>query len=135
MSKILLKGAEAIGEAAIRAGCLAYFAYPITPQSEVAEYLSKRLPEVGGTFVQAESEVAASQMVYGAAGAGVRAFTSSSSPGVSLMAEAMSYLAARVLAEFFLRRLITFNQQRAQVMETTDVLFWLHPRCRSLLTA
>ncbi|MBN2724603.1 MAG: 3-methyl-2-oxobutanoate dehydrogenase subunit VorB [Deltaproteobacteria bacterium] len=101
MAKLLMKGAEAIGEAAIRAGCLAYFAYPITPQSEVAEYLAKRLPEVGGTFVQAESEVAASQMVYGAAGAGVRVFTSSSSPGVSLMAEAMSYMSGSELPAVF----------------------------------
>lgn len=101
MAKLLMKGAEAIGEAAIRAGCTAYFAYPITPQSEVAEYLSKRLAEVGGTFVQAESEVAASQMVYGAAGAGVRVFTTSSSPGVSLMAETMSYMAGSELPAVF----------------------------------
>ncbi|MBU1245203.1 3-methyl-2-oxobutanoate dehydrogenase subunit VorB [Myxococcota bacterium] len=97
MPKILMKGAEAIGEAAIRAGCLSYFGYPITPQSEVGEYMSRRLPEVGGVFVQAESEVAASQMIYGAAGAGVRVMTTTSSPGYSLMAEAMSYIAASEL--------------------------------------
>ena len=68
MGKVLMKGNEAIGEAAIRAGCLNYFAYPITPQSEVAEYLSKRLPEVGGVFLQGESEVAVSYMIFGAAG-------------------------------------------------------------------
>ncbi|NMB73710.1 MAG: 3-methyl-2-oxobutanoate dehydrogenase subunit VorB [Myxococcales bacterium] len=94
MSKILMKGNEAVGEAAIRAGCLHFFGYPITPQSEVPEYLARRLPEVGGVFVQAESEVAASNMIYGAAGVGVRVLTTSSSPGISLMAEALSYIAA-----------------------------------------
>lgn len=94
MSKVLMKGNEALGEAAIRAGCAHFFGYPITPQTEVPEYLVKRLPEVGGTFVQAESEVAAIHMVYGAAGVGVKCMTSSSSPGISLMAEGMSYLAA-----------------------------------------
>jgi 2-oxoglutarate ferredoxin oxidoreductase subunit alpha len=94
MSKVLMKGNEALGEAAIRAGCVHFFGYPITPQTEVPEYLVKRLPEVGGAFVQAESEVAAIHMVYGAAGVGVKCMTSSSSPGISLMAEGMSYLAA-----------------------------------------
>jgi 2-oxoglutarate ferredoxin oxidoreductase subunit alpha len=94
MSKVLMKGNEALGEAAIRAGCVHFFGYPITPQTEIPEYLCKRLPEVGGVFLQAESEVAAIHMVYGAAGAGVRCMTSSSSPGISLMAEGMSYLAA-----------------------------------------
>ena len=77
MAKVLMKGNEAIGEAAIRAGCLNYFAYPITPQSEVAEYLSRRMPEVGGVFLQGESEVAVVYMIYGAAGCGARAFTTS----------------------------------------------------------
>ncbi len=94
MRKVLMKGNEALGEAAIRAGCVHFFGYPITPQTEVPEYLVKRLPEVGGTFVQAESELAAINMVYGAAGVGVKCLTSSSSPGISLMAEGMSYLAA-----------------------------------------
>ena len=94
MSKVLMKGNEALGEAAIRAGCVHFFGYPITPQTEVPEYLVKRLPEVGGAFVQAESEVAAINMVYGAAGVGMKCMTSSSSPGISLMAEGMSYLAA-----------------------------------------
>lgn len=94
MSKVLMKGNEALGEAAIRAGCVHFFGYPITPQTEVPEYLVKRLPEVGGAFVQAESEVAAINMVYGAAGVGIKCMTSSSSPGISLMAEGMSYLAA-----------------------------------------
>ncbi len=94
MAKVLMKGNEAIGEAAIRAGCIHFFGYPITPQSEVPEYLARRLPEVGGRYVQAESEVAASNMIYGAAGVGVRVLTTSSSPGISLMSEAISYIAA-----------------------------------------
>ncbi|MBW1845798.1 MAG: 3-methyl-2-oxobutanoate dehydrogenase subunit VorB [Deltaproteobacteria bacterium] len=93
MSKVLMKGNEAIGEAAIRAGCLNYFAYPITPQSEVAEYLAHRMPEEGGVFLQGESEVAVSYMIFGAAGCGARVFTTSSSPGISLMSEAISYIA------------------------------------------
>lgn len=93
MDKVLMKGNEAIGEAAIRAGCLNYFAYPITPQSEVAEYLSRRLPEVDGVFLQGESEVAVSYMIFGAAACGERVFTTSSSPGISLMSEAISYIA------------------------------------------
>ncbi|PID73350.1 MAG: 3-methyl-2-oxobutanoate dehydrogenase subunit VorB [Desulfobacterales bacterium] len=93
MTKILMKGNEAIGEAAIRAGCLNYFAYPITPQSEVAEYLARRLPEENGVFVQGESEVAVGYMLFGASAAGERVFTSSSSPGISLMSEAISYVA------------------------------------------
>jgi len=97
MAKKLMKGAEAIGEAAIQAGCTLFFGYPITPQNEIPEYMSHRLPQVGGTFVQAESEVAASNMIYGAAGAGERVFTSSSSPGISLMMEGISYIAGSEL--------------------------------------
>jgi len=93
MARVLMKGNEAIGEAAIRAGCRFFFGYPITPQSEVPEYLAKRFPEVGGHFIQAESEVAASNMIYGAACTGTRVFTSSSSPGISLMSEGISYIA------------------------------------------
>jgi len=93
MAKKLMKGNEAIAEAAIAAGALDYFAYPITPQSEVAEYLSRRLPEVGGVFLQAESEVAVGNMLFGAACSGKRVFTTSSSPGISLMQEAISYMA------------------------------------------
>jgi 2-oxoglutarate ferredoxin oxidoreductase subunit alpha len=95
--KKLMKGCEALGEAAIQAGALCFFGYPITPQTEVPEYLSKRLPEVGGVFVQAESEVASANMLYGAAGAGVRVFTSTSSPGLSLMTESISYMAGSEL--------------------------------------
>jgi 2-oxoglutarate ferredoxin oxidoreductase subunit alpha len=94
MAKVLMKGNEAIGEAAICAGCKNYFAYPITPQSEVAEYLSRRLPEIGGVFLQGESEVAVSYMIFGAAAGGARVFTSSSSPGISLMSEGISYITA-----------------------------------------
>jgi len=94
MTKVLMKGNEALGEAAVRAGCVHFFGYPITPQTEVPEYLAKRLPEVGGVFLQAESEVSSINMIYGAAGAGVKCLTSSSSPGISLMAEGMSYIAA-----------------------------------------
>ena len=91
--KVLMKGNEAIAEAAIRAGCRHYFGYPITPQTEVAAYMAKRMPKIGGTFLQAESEIAAINMVYGVAAAGLRAMTSSSSPGVSLKQEGISYLA------------------------------------------
>ena len=101
MGKVLMKGNEAIGEAAIRAGCLNYFAYPITPQSEVAEYLARRLPEVGGVFLQGESEVAVSYMILGAAAAGERVFTTSSSPGISLMSEGVSYIAGMELPAVF----------------------------------
>lgn len=91
--KVLMKGNEAVAEAAIRAGCRLYFAYPITPQSELIEYMAKMMPKVDGTFVQAESEVAAINMVYGAAGCGKRVMTSSSSPGISLKQEGVSYIA------------------------------------------
>jgi len=97
MPRELRKGCEAIGEAAVQAGCKLFFGYPITPQTEILEYLSRRLPEVGGTFVQAESEVAAVNMLYGAAGAGERVMTASSSPGISLMMEGISYLAGAEL--------------------------------------
>ena len=88
-----MKGNEAIAEAAIQAGCKMFFGYPITPQTEVAAYMAKKLPKIGGTFLQAESEVAAINMVYGAAGAGARVMTSSSSPGISLKQEGISYIA------------------------------------------
>jgi 2-oxoglutarate ferredoxin oxidoreductase subunit alpha len=95
--KRFMAGNEAIAEAAIRAGCRYYFGYPITPQNEIGEYMSWRLFEVGGTFLQAESELAAIYMVFGAAGAGARVMTSSSSPGISLMQEGISYIAAAEL--------------------------------------
>lgn len=91
--KVLMKGNEAIAEAAILAGCRYYFGYPITPQTEVAAYMAKRMPKIGGVFLQAESEVAAINMVYGVSSAGKRVMTSSSSPGISLKSEGLSYLA------------------------------------------
>ena len=91
--KVLMKGNEALAEAAIMAGCRHYFGYPITPQTEVAAYMAKRMPLIGGTFLQAESEIAAINMVYGAAAAGKRTMTSSSSPGIALKSEGISYLA------------------------------------------
>ena len=94
---VLVKGNEAIAEAAIQAGCRFYAGYPITPQNEIPEYMSRRMPEVKGIFIQAESEIASINMVYGASAAGVRAMTSSSSPGISLMQEAISFLAGAEL--------------------------------------
>ncbi len=91
--KVLMKGNEAIAEAAIRAGCMHYFGYPITPQTEIAAYMAKRMPKIGGTFLQAESEIAAINMVYGVSSTGKRVMTSSSSPGISLKSEGLSYLA------------------------------------------
>ncbi len=97
MKREIWKGSEAIAEAAIRAGCRGFFGYPITPQNEIPEYMSLKMPQAGGVFVQAESEVAAINMVYGAAATGVRAMTSSSSPGVSLKQEGISYMAGAKL--------------------------------------
>jgi 2-oxoglutarate ferredoxin oxidoreductase subunit alpha len=95
--QVMMKGNEALGEAAVRAGCRYYFGYPITPQTELMEYLARRLPGAGGVFLQAESEVAAVNMVYGAAGAGMRVLTSSSGPGISLKQEGISFLASAEL--------------------------------------
>src|SRR5512135_3412275 len=93
MARELMKGNEAVAEAAVRAGLQAYFGYPITPQTELLEWMSRRMPELGRAFVQAESELAAINMVYGAACTGARVMTSSSSPGISLMMEGLSYIA------------------------------------------
>lgn len=98
--RVLMKGNEAIAEAAIRAGCRHYFGYPITPQTEVAAYMAKKMPKIGGVFLQAESEVASINMVYGAAAAGMRVMTSSSSPGISLMGEGLSYIAGSDVPAF-----------------------------------
>lgn len=92
-----MKGNEAIGEGAIRAGCRYFFGYPITPQSELPHYLAKKMPEVGGVYLQAESETASINMVFGASGVGARVMTSSSGPGISLMQEGISYLAGAEL--------------------------------------
>ncbi|MGI6035792.1 MAG: 3-methyl-2-oxobutanoate dehydrogenase subunit VorB [Limnochordia bacterium] len=97
MEKLLMKGNEAIGEAALKVGCRFFFGYPITPQNELPAYMARRMPEVGGTYLQAESELAAINMVYGAAGTGARVMTSSSSPGISLKQEGISYLAGAEL--------------------------------------
>ncbi|MGL5439366.1 MAG: 3-methyl-2-oxobutanoate dehydrogenase subunit VorB [Filifactoraceae bacterium] len=97
MAKVLMKGNEAIGAAAIKAGCKYFFGYPITPQNELPEYMSAELPKIGGVFVQAESEVAAINMIYGAAGCGERCMTSSSSPGMSLKQEGITYIAGAEL--------------------------------------
>lgn len=94
MSRVFMKGCEAIAEAAVRAGCRFFAGYPITPQNEIPEYFARRMPEVNGTFIQGESEVASVNMVYGAASAGIRAMTSSSSPGIALKSEGISYCAA-----------------------------------------
>lgn len=98
--KVLMKGNEAIAEAAIKAGCRHYFGYPITPQTEIAAYMAKRMPKIDGTFLQAESEIAAINMVYGVSSAGKRVMTSSSSPGIALKSEGLSYLAGADLPAF-----------------------------------
>jgi 2-oxoglutarate ferredoxin oxidoreductase subunit alpha len=98
--KVLMKGNEAIAEAAIQAGCRHYFGYPITPQTEIAAYMAKRMPKIGGVFLQAESEIAAINMVYGVSAAGQRVMTSSSSPGIALKSEGISYLAGSDLPAF-----------------------------------
>lgn len=97
MAKILMKGNEAIAAAAIKAGCRYFFGYPITPQNEIPEYMAKEMPKVGGVFLQAESEVSAINMVYGAAGTGARVMTSSSSPGIALKQEGITYIAGAEL--------------------------------------
>ncbi len=98
--RVLMKGNEAIAEAAIRAGCRHYFGYPITPQTEIAAYMAKKMPKIGGVFLQAESEIASINMVYGAAAAGMRVMTSSSSPGISLKGEGLSYIAGSDVPAF-----------------------------------
>ena len=124
--KMLMKGNEAIAEAAIQAGCRFFFGYPITPQNQVPEYMSKRLPKIeGGCFLQAESEVAAINMVYGAAGAGARVMTSSSSPGISLKQEGISYIVGAELP------CVTITSPpAAAAMVTTGCWYWLPPLCR-----
>ena len=99
MKRLLMKGTEAIAESAIQAGCRYFFGYPITPQNEIPEYMSKRLPEVGGTYLQAESEVSAINMVLGGLAAGGIVMTSSSSPGISLMAEGISYMVGQEITQ------------------------------------
>lgn len=97
MAKVLMKGNEAVARAAIEAGCNFFAGYPITPQNEIPEYMSREMPIAGGTFVQAESEISAINMIYGASGAGARAMTSSSSPGIALKQEGITYMAGAEL--------------------------------------
>lgn len=97
MAKILMKGNEAVAKAAIEAGCRYFFGYPITPQNEIPEYMAKELPKIGGVFLQAESEVSAINMIYGGAGTGARVMTSSSSPGIALKQEGITYIAGAEL--------------------------------------
>ena len=118
LSKEFLKGNEALAEAAVRAGCRFFAGYPITPQNEVPEYLSHRLPEVGGVFIQGESEIASIYMVYGAASVGIRSMTSSSGPGIALKTEGITYLAAAELPA------VIVDMQRGQVtVAQQDYLF------------
>ncbi len=144
MAREMWKGNEAIAEAAVRSGVEAYFGYPITPQNEVLEYLSHRMPELGRAFVQAESEPAAINMVYGAACTGARVMTSSSSPGISLMQEGLSYIAGTEVPMVLVnvmrggpglgtsppRKAITTRFAKAAVMAITIPLCWLRPRSR-----
>lgn len=151
MERCLMKGNEALAETAIRAGCKCFFGYPITPQTELSAYMAKYMEKSGGVFLQAESEIAAINMVLGAASTGVRAMTSSSSPGISLKSEGISYMAASDLpgvivnvqrggrgsVRYSLRSLITFRL-RAQWVTVTSIFRytrlipfrkWLTPLC------
>lgn len=142
--KVLMKGNEAIAEAAILAGCRHYLGYPITPQTEVAAYMAKKMPKIGGTFLQAESEIAAINMVYGVAATGKRAMTSSSSPGIALKCEGISYLAAQICPQSlsmcsaagpasaaFSHRSPTTSSRRADPATATSMCwYWLRRRFR-----
>lgn len=125
--KVLMKGNEALAEAAIASGCKLFFGYPITPQTEVAAYMSKRLPKIGGTYLQGESEVASINMVLGAAATGRRAMTSTSSPGISLMAEGISYIAGSDVPALII------NVQRAGPglggIQPSQGDYWMATRC------
>ena len=140
----LMKGNEALAEAAIRAGMQAYFGYPITPQSEILEYLTLEAPKRNFVVVQAESELAAINMIYGAGGAGARVMTSSSSPGISLMQEGISYMSSaeipalsstcsaevRDWEQSSRRKAIIFRRQKEEDTGTIDFSFWLPHRFR-----
>ena len=118
-----MKGNEALAEAAIRAGCKCFFGYPITPQTELSAYMAKKMQKAGGVFLQAESEIAAINMVLGATSTGVRAMTSSSSPGISLKAEGISYMAVWVR---FSRHSLTIIRQPTQWDMVTSIFSYLH---------
>ena len=141
MERVLMKGCEAIAEAAVRAGCRFFAGYPITPQNEIPEYFSRRLPEVGGSFVQGESEVASINMVYGAASTGVRAMTSSSSPGIALKSEGIAYCAAARLPMVYVNvsrggphRMIICRQQGLRVTAVSVCAYLPRQPCRKLWT-
>ena len=102
--RVFMKGCEAIAEAAVRAGCRFFAGYPITPQNEIPEYMARRMPEVGGSFVQGESEVASVNMLYGAVSTGIRAMSSSSSCGISLYSEGISFCASARLPAVYVKR-------------------------------
>ena len=147
--KVLMKGNEALAESAIRAGCRFFFGYPITPQTELAAYMSKRMPKEGGTYLQAESEIAAINMVYGASAAGARVMTSSSSPGISLKTEGISYMIGADLpgviinvqrggpglAASSLRRLTTGRPPARSAMATATSSCWRRPPSRRWRTS
>ena len=119
--RVLMKGNEAIAEAAIRAGCRHYFGYPITPQTEVAAYMAKKMPKIGGVFLQAESEIASINMVYGAAAAGMRVMTSSSSPGISLKSEGLSYIAGSDVPAFVVEEIAGDDGLAQTVLDATEL--------------
>ena len=145
MKREIWKGSEAISEAAIRCGCRGFFGYPITPQNEIPEYMSYRMPQAGGVFVQAESELAAINMVYGAAASGIRVMTSSSSPGISLKQEGISYMAGAQLPAVIVNVMrgspglgsiqpaqeTTTRPQEAEATAITARLLWLPPLFRT----
>ena len=111
--RVLITGNEAAGEAAIRAGCRHYYGYPITPQNELTAYMAAHMPEAGGTFIQAESELAAINMCFGTAAAGKRVMTSSSSPGISLKMEGISYCAGAELPVVIINVTVSYTHLRA----------------------
>ena len=143
--RVFMKGCEAIAEAAVRAGCRFFAGYPITPQNEIPEYFARRMPEVNGTFVQGESEVASVNMLYGAASTGIRAMSSSSSCGISLYSEGVSYMASAripavyvnvqrggpVSAQFSRHSRTTSRQPRLPVTVVSRCWFWHLPLYRS----
>ena len=140
--RVFMKGCEAIAEAAVRAGCRFFAGYPITPQNEIPEYFARRMPEVNGTFVQGESEVASVNMLYGAASTGIRAMSSSSSCGISLYSEGVSYMASARIPAVYVNvqrggpgigrhSRTTSRQPRLPVTVVSRCWFWHLPLYRS----
>ena len=124
--RVLMKGNEAIAQAAISAGCRHFFGYPITPQTEVAAYMSKMMPKVGGVYLQGESEVASINMVLGAGAAGVRVMTSTSSPGISLMSEGISYMTGILYLSPMSNALAT-RSTVSWIVEGANTMRWKSP--------